>query len=276
MRVTVARHAGYCFGVRDAVDQAFASAGSHPRVYMLGHIVHNERVVHKLADAGVSVVHSLDDVGEDGPLLLRAHGTPVQIQAEIQRRGLNVIDMTCPLVHQIHEEVRMLEAEGRRIVIIGDHGHDEVVGIASCVRQPLVVANPAEVEQLPKLRKVGVVSQSTQTFENVQGILGRLLLKCIDLRFINTICFPTKQNQSEVVELARQHDVVVVVGSFTSANTKRLTEMAKQLNARAHQVESAADLRPEWFEGANSIGVTAGASTPDFLIDDVVQALERL
>ena len=272
----MARHAGYCFGVRDAVDAAFASAQKSSTVYMLGNIVHNEQVVDKLAEVGVKVVGSLDQVGADGPVLLRAHGTSIELQAEIQRRGLAVIDMTCPLVHQIHDEVRMLEAEGRRIIIIGDHGHDEVVGIASCVQSPLIVSAPDEVDELPKLRRVGVVSQSTQRLENVQAVLSRLLLKCVDLRFINTICFPTKQNQTEIVDLARDNDVVVIVGSLSSANTKRLTQVARGLNPRSYQVATAAEIRPEWFEAAQRVGVSAGASTPDFLIEEVVRAIEAL
>jgi 4-hydroxy-3-methylbut-2-enyl diphosphate reductase len=276
LQVTVARHAGYCFGVRDAVDAAFASAQKSSTVYMLGNIVHNEQVVDKLAEAGVKVVGSLDQVGADGPVLLRAHGTSIELQAEIQRRGLAVIDMTCPLVHQIHDEVRMLEAEGRRIIIIGDHGHDEVVGIASCVQNPLIVSAPDEVDELPKLRRVGVVSQSTQRLENVQAVLSRLLLKCVDLRFINTICFPTKQNQTEIVDLARDNDVVVIVGSLSSANTKRLTQVARGLNPRSYQVATAAEIRPEWFEAAQRVGVSAGASTPDFLIEEVVRTIEAL
>jgi len=170
----------------------------------------------------------------------------------------------------------MLEAEGRRIIIIGDHGHDEVVGIASRVQKPLIVSRPEEVDELPKLRRVGVVSQSTQSLENVQAVLARLLLKCVDLRFINTICFPTKQNQTEIVDLARDNDVVVIVGSFTSANTKRLTQIAQGLNPRSYQVETAAGLQSEWFEAAQRVGVSAGASTPDFLIEEVVRALEAL
>ncbi|HEX9639251.1 MAG TPA: 4-hydroxy-3-methylbut-2-enyl diphosphate reductase [Acidobacteriota bacterium] len=276
LKVTVARHAGYCFGVRDAVAAAFDSARQSSSVYMLGHIVHNEQVVDRLAHAGVKVVGSLDEVGADGPLLLRAHGTAVEVQEQIRSRGLQVIDMTCPLVHQIHDEVKLLAAEGRRIIIIGDHGHDEVVGIASQVEKALVVSSPAEADQLPKLRRIGVVSQSTQSLENVQAVLSRLLLKCVDLRFINTICFPTKQNQTEIIDLAQGNDVVVIVGSFTSANTKRLTQIAGGLNPRSHQVETAAGLQPEWFDGARSVGVSAGASTPDYLIEDVVRAIEAL
>lgn len=275
MNVTVARHAGYCFGVRDAVSIALDAAREYDGIYMLGDVVHNEEVVRKLDDVGAKVVKNLDDV-KDGPILFRAHGTPVEVWEEAKRRNIPIVDATCPLVTQIHHEVQELEAEGRQIIVIGDHGHDEVVGIASRVKASIVISKPEEVDALRKMRKVGVVSQSTQTIENVQAILSRLLLKAIDIRFINTICFPTKQNQSEVKDLAVSNDVIIVVGSFTSANTKRLEQIAQALNPRSYQVASRLDLKREWFEGAETVGVTAGASTPDHLIDGVVEAIRNL
>ncbi|MBI4552548.1 MAG: 4-hydroxy-3-methylbut-2-enyl diphosphate reductase [Candidatus Latescibacteria bacterium] len=275
MTVTVARHAGYCFGVRDAVTIALDAATQYDGVYMLGDVVHNEEVVRKLDDVGAQVVKNLDDV-QDRPILFRAHGTPVEIWEEAKRRNLRIIDATCPLVTQIHHEVEELESEGRQIIIIGDHGHDEVVGIASHVKAPIVVSKPDEVDGLRKMRKVGVVSQSTQTIENVQAILARLLMKGLDIRFINTICFPTKQNQSEVKDLAVANEVVIIVGSFTSANTKRLAQIAQSLNPRSYQVASHTDLRREWFDGVETVGVTAGASTPDHLIEGVVAALQGM
>lgn len=275
MHITVARHAGYCFGVRDAVTIALDAAKQYDGVYMLGHVVHNEEVVRNLDEVGAKVVRNLDDV-EEKPLLFRAHGTPIEVWEEAKRRNLQIIDATCPLVTQIHHEVEELEAEGRQIIIIGDHGHDEVVGITSHVKAPIVVSKPEEVDSLRKMRKVGVVSQSTQTTENVQAILAKLITKAIDIRFINTICFPTKQNQSEVRDLAITNEVVIIVGSFTSANTKRLSQIAQSLNPRSYQVASSHDLKPEWFEGVNTVGVTAGASTPDHLIDGVVQAIQAI
>ena len=275
MKITIARHAGYCFGVRDAVTIAIETAKQYDGVYMLGDIVHNEEVVRTLDEAGTKVVKGLDDV-QDGPILFRAHGTPVEVWDEAKRRNLQIIDATCPLVTQIHREVEELQAEDRQIIIIGDHGHDEVVGIASHATSPIILSKPEEVDALRKMRKAGVVSQSTQAIENVQAILSRLLMKVIDLRFINTICFPTKQNQSEVKDLAAQNEAIVVVGSFTSANTKRLTQIAQSINPRSYQVTSSADLRPEWFDDVSTVGVTAGASTPDHLIDGVVEALQHL
>lgn len=275
MRIELAKHAGYCFGVRDAVELALESARRFGTVYMLGDIVHNEVVVRRLAEAGVKVVNSLDEA-KDAPLLFRAHGTAVETWAAAGDRQLEILDGTCPLVSKIHAEARELAAEGRRVIIVGDHGHDEVVGIASQVSDAIVVNGPEEAEALPRMRRAGVVSQSTQMIENVIGVLGVLYRKVVDLRFINTICFPTRRNQEEIRELAQQHDAVVIVGSFTSANTKRLAHIGKSLNPRTYQVATADDLEPEWFAGVESVGVSAGASTPDELIHAVVDRIRRI
>ncbi|MBI4879494.1 MAG: 4-hydroxy-3-methylbut-2-enyl diphosphate reductase [Planctomycetes bacterium] len=275
MRIELAKHAGYCFGVREAVNLALESAEQHGAVHMLGDIVHNEVVVAQLAAAGVKVVRSLEEAA-GAPVLFRAHGTPADTWEAARAQSLEILDGTCPLVSKIHAEVRELAHEGRTIVIIGDHGHDEVVGIASQVEQPHVVSSPAEAEELPRMRRVGVVSQSTQMLENVAAILNVLCRKVVDLRFVNTICFPTRRNQEEIRELAERNDVVVIVGSFTSANTKRLASIGATINERTHQVATAADLRPEWFAEAESVGVSAGASTPDELIAAVVERIRVL
>ncbi len=275
MRIELAKHAGYCFGVRDAVELALDSARRHGTVYMLGDIVHNEVVVKKLAEAGVKVVKTLDEA-KGAQLLFRAHGTAVDVWRAAQEQGLEVLDGTCPLVSKIHSEVKELSAEGRTVVIVGDHGHDEVVGIASQVVDVHVVSGPDEAEALPRMRRAGLVSQSTQMIENVLAVLDVLARKCSDLRFINTICFPTKRNQEEIRELAANNDVVIIVGSFTSANTKRLTSIGASLNPRTYQVTGPQDLRTDWFAGAESVGVSAGASTPDEIIHAVVERIRKI
>lgn len=275
MRIELAKHAGYCFGVRDAVELALDSAKRYGTVYMLGDIVHNETVVKKLADAGVRVVKDLAEA-QGAPLLFRAHGTAVDVWKMATDQNLSVLDGTCPLVSKIHSEVRELASEGRKVVIVGDHGHDEVVGIASQVPDVVVVSGPEEAEALPRMRRCGVVSQSTQILDNVTAVLNVLYRKVVDLRFINTICFPTRLNQDEIRDLAANNDVVIIVGSFTSANTKRLTTIAASLNPRSHQVRSAPDLMPEWFEGASSVGVSAGASTPDETIHSVIARIREI
>ena len=276
MKILLAKNAGYCFGVRDAVNMAYDTAEKHGDVYMLGHIVHNENVVEDLDKAGAKVVDSLSEVPEGRPVLLRAHGTHVDVVEEAKNKKMNIVDATCPLVRDIHDEIKALENDGRKIIIIGDHGHDEVIGIASQVKNPTIVATPEEANQLRKTKRAGVVSQSTQTIENVQDIVNILMSKVVDLRFINTICFPTKRNQEQIKELSKQCDVMFIIGSFTSANSKRLTDLSNERNKRSFQVTCASDINEKWLEDRTTVGISAGASTPDNIIDEVLNRIKEI
>lgn len=276
MKITIAKDAGYCFGVRDAVNLAYETAKEHGEVYMLGDIVHNENVINDLDKAGAKVVNNINEVPKDKPILLRAHGTKKDIWNEANSRKMNVVDATCPLVHEIHNEVKKLAEDGRQIFVIGDHGHDEVIAIADQVPETIVIASKREAEKLKKYKKAGVVSQSTQTIENVQEIINILMQKVFDLHFVNTICYPTKRNQEQIKKLAVDSDVMLIIGSFTSANSKRLTLLSKLINKNTYQVTSVKDIKEKWFEDCNSVGISAGASTPDYLIEEVENKLSYL
>jgi|TARA_B100001105_G_scaffold114243_1_gene91533 4-hydroxy-3-methylbut-2-enyl diphosphate reductase len=276
MKIFLAKDAGYCFGVRDAVNLAYESAEKYGDVYMLGDIVHNENVIKDLNQAGAKVVSSLDEVPDGKPILFRAHGTSIETWSDADKNNMNIIDATCPLVKEIYEEVVKFAKEGRKIIIIGDHGHDEVVGISSQVDNTIIVSNTDEAMKLRKMKRVGVVTQSTQTIENVQAIINILMTKVFDLRFVNTICFPTKRNQNQIKELSKECDVMIVIGSFTSANSKRLTLLAQEINKKTFQVTCAEEIKPKWFDGANSVGLSAGASTPDSIINEVLKRLKSI
>ena len=276
MKIFLAKDAGYCFGVRDAVNLAYDTAKDHGEVYMLGTIVHNEKVVEDLSKAGTKVVDKLADVPKDKPILFRAHGTAPNVWGKAKNKNLNIIDATCPLVTEIHDEIKKLEAEGRRTIIIGDHGHDEVVGIAAQVKDPIILANVKEAKALRKMKKAGIVSQSTQMIENVQEIINVLMQKVFDLRFVNTICFPTRRNHEQIKELANQCEVMIVIGSFTSANSKRLTQLALERNKRSYQVTCADEIQTFWFKNCETVGISAGASTPDDIIRDVVEKIKEI
>ncbi|MDP6907490.1 MAG: 4-hydroxy-3-methylbut-2-enyl diphosphate reductase [Candidatus Marinimicrobia bacterium] len=277
MKIILAKSSGYCFGVRDAVNAAYDVSKEHGEVYMLGDIVHNESVVQDLEKEGVKVVESLKDIPEDKPVLFRAHGTSKEVWEEAEDKKMNIIDATCPLVHDIHREVKELHAEGRKIIIIGDHGHDEVIGIASQVDNAIIISSIEEAEKLRKTKKAGIVSQSTQAIENVQDIINILMTKVVDLRFINTICFPTKRNHQQIKELSIIADMIIIIGSFTSANSKRLTELSLERNKNTYQVTNAAEIDSSWFKNnINSIGISAGASTPDWIISSVIDKVKEL
>jgi 4-hydroxy-3-methylbut-2-enyl diphosphate reductase len=269
VKITVAKDAGYCFGVRDAVNMAYDSAEEFGNVYMLGDIVHNEQVVADLEKVGTKVVGSLNDVPKTSPILFRAHGTVNELWEEAKSKKMNIVDATCPLVHEIHHEVKKLAADGRKIIIIGDHGHDEVVAIANQVKGSIIISTPIEASNLKKMKKVGVVSQSTQMIENVQAIVNILMEKVFDLHFVNTICYPTKRNHEQIKLLAVENEVMIIIGSFTSANSKRLAELSIERNPNSYQVTCAEDLDKLWFKNKKSVGISAGASTPDYLIEEV-------
>ena len=274
MKIYLAKDAGYCFGVRDAVNLANDNLETDGEIYMLGTIVHNERVIKNLSEKGAKVVNSIDDVPEDKTLLFRAHGTVPELWEKASDKKIKLVDGTCPLVTEIHHEIKLLEKEGRKTIIIGDHGHDEVVAIAAQVTNPIVLSNIDEAKKLRKMKKAGVVTQSTQMIENVQEIINVLMQKVFDLRFINTICFPTRRNHEQIKELSINCDVMIVIGSFTSANSKRLTQLALERNKRSYQVTSAKDLDTSWFNKCESVGISAGASTPDETIHEVVEKIK--
>jgi len=277
MKIVLAKSSGYCFGVRDAVNAAYDVSKKHGEVYMLGDIVHNENVVKDLEKEGVKVVENLAEIPKDKPVLFRAHGTSKEVWKEAEDKKMNIIDATCPLVHDIHREVKELHAEGRKIIIIGDHGHDEVVGIASQVDNAIIISSIEEAEKLRKTKKAGIVSQSTQAIENVQDIINILMTKVVDLRFINTICFPTKRNHQQIKELSAITDMVIIIGSFTSANSKRLTELSLERNKNTYQVTNATEIDSSWFKNnINSVGISAGASTPDWIISSVIEKVKEL
>jgi len=276
LKITVAKDAGYCFGVRDAVNMAYDAADKYGEVYMLGSIVHNEEVVSDLEKAGAKVVSNLDEVPKESPILFRAHGTVDKLWNKAKNKKMNIVDATCPLVYEIHNEVKKLSKDGRQIIVIGDHGHDEVVAIGDQVKNAIIISSPEEAKKLRKMKRAGIVSQSTQDLQNVNEIIKILMSKVFDLHFINTICFPTKRNHEQIELIANSHDIMIIIGSFTSANSKRLTMLSQKLNNNSYQVTCKDDIKKSWFKNIKTVGISAGASTPDYLINEVKEKIKEL
>jgi len=276
LSITIAKDVGFCFGVKRAVDIAKKAAETYGKVAMLGDIVHNETVIRGLEEAGIVVYINIDDVPADMPVLFRSHGTPRSIRDRARERGLTIIDATCPLVEEIHKASQILEKEDRTVIIIGDPGHDEVGGVASQLVDPVIIADADGARDQKPLRKAGVVVQSTQSIDNVDEIVGILITKVHDLRIINTICAPTRNRQQQLMELARQNEVMIIVGSFTSANTRRLTSISGALNKKSYQVQGPDDIHIDWFKGVTSVGISAGASTPEEIVQEVAKKIRNL
>jgi 4-hydroxy-3-methylbut-2-enyl diphosphate reductase len=276
-KVEVARHAGFCFGVKRAirmVEGALAS-GTGP-VTSLGPVIHNPQVVCSLEERGLRRAANLAEIVE-GVVVVRSHGAPPHVHAELAQRGLAVVDATCPFVKKMHRQARRLFKMGYRVVIVGDRNHSE---ITSLTEDPtfacLVAAGPADLDGVKISGRVGLAAQTTQTQENFQAVADHLLPKVLELRIFNTICDSTATRQAEARELARRSEVMVVIGGRNSANTRRLAEICKETGTRTIWIETAAELSPELLGDAGSVGLTAGASTPQWIITDVIRHLQSL
>jgi 4-hydroxy-3-methylbut-2-enyl diphosphate reductase len=276
MEVRVARHAGVCYGVERALKLANEAADAGVPVRTLGPLIHNPQAVEELQSRGIEVVGSLDDADE-GILVIRTHGVDPAIIRDAKASGLEVLDATCPFVSSAQQAAAQLKADGYTVVIVGEADHPEVEGIvAHAGGDALVVEEVSDIpERLPS-RRVGIVVQTTQSLERLNQVVGALLPRVSELKVHNTICSATSHRQSAAGELAREVDVMVVVGGKNSGNTTRLAEICRSANPRVHHVETADELRPEWFSGARLVGVTAGASTPDEQMAGVVAAIEAM
>lgn len=276
MKTLRASHLGMCFGVRDAIALAVSESQRQP-LTILGELVHNETVLATLRARGIRFA-SQPAAAETGTVMVTAHGASDAAKARARDRGLHVLEATCPLVHVAHRAVQMLAREGFHPVIIGKRDHVEVRGLTEDLAECDIVLTEADVAALRERPRFGVASQTTQPIERVRQLVELLRARFpqSEVHFVDTVCQPTKQRQSAAEELARQCDVVVVIGGAHSNNTRELVATCARFCPRVHHVQCPDDLRPEWFAGAETVGLTAGTSTPDVTIDAVEQALWRI
>jgi len=277
MRVFLAKEVGFCFGVKRAINMTRQALAEHEDVSILGDVVHNRAVTSELEARGVKKVGDLETV-KGGTMVIRAHGLP---ESEIQAahdRGLNIVDATCPIVTQAQEAARELERRGCTVVIIGDKNHAEIKGVVGNLNNPAVVVD--SVEELheanldkQRLRKVGVIFQTTHSFELCSAIVSELIGMSKEVQVINTICRPVKNRQMDAVQLAQRVDAMVVVGSRSSANTIELKHLCQKYNPRTIHVENADELDLQAFEGLEEIGIASGLSTPPEIVEDVKRRL---
>ena len=276
MKILRAEHLGMCFGVRDAIALALEHAEQQP-LTILGDLVHNRTVMTELQSRGIRVAQQPADAATP-TVMVTAHGASDKAKASARALGLNVLEATCPLVHVAHRALAKLVREGFHPVVIGKRGHVEVRGLTEDYPEFDIVVNEDDVAQLRERPRFGIVSQTTQPIERV-----RHLALCIrqrfpdsDVRFVDTVCQPTKQRQNAAIELAQRCDVVVVIGGAESNNTRELVATCSHHCSRVHHVQTAAELCEEWFFTAGTVGITAGTSTPDVLIDGVESWLNEI
>lgn len=278
MKINLAKSAGFCFGVKRAVNIAVRLTGEGRPVYMLGDIVHNEDVVRKLARRGIRRVKNLSR-RKKGVLLIAAHGTAADLSGKAKQCGYEIADATCPMVKEIHRIAVKMDGQGYRIIIIGDKNHAEVIGISGQIKnKSIIIENIREInsQELGGIKKAAVVVQSTQDTQKVSKIRAALEKKIDDLRFFDTICSPTKIKQKEIRSLPRENDAVIVIGSKKSANTKRLYQIAKSINKNTHWINNKDEIKRQWFKDAQTVGITAGASAPFESISAIIQHIKSI
>ncbi len=275
MKIIRATHLGMCFGVRDAVALALAEAEAAP-LTILGDLVHNPSVVNRLRARGIAVASDLRDV-RTHTVMVTAHGASRRALASTRALGLNVVEATCPLVHVAHRAVAALVRDGYHIVIVGQRDHVEVRGLTGDLDAFDVILDDADVAALEEHPRIGVAAQTTQSIERVRRLVAliRRRFPSADIRYIDTVCKPTKDRQDAAIEMARACDIVIVVGGAASNNTRELANTCRLYCSRVHHVQGDSELRADWFRQRDVVGITAGTSTPDDVIDRVEEAVRQ-
>ena len=278
MKINITKSAGFCFGVKRALNIASKTAQTYVNIEMLGDIVHNENVVREIEKTGIKKIKKLKK-GKNKTLLIRAHGAPLNILKKAKASGYKIIDATCPMVKEIHKIARESEKKGYTIIVIGDEKHDEVRGITGQLnKKSIVIDKPINIpiKRIQSIKKAAVVVQSTQNIEKVLKIVGTLKKHIEDLMFFNTICRPTKIKQQEAKILPLKNEIMIIIGSKTSANTKRLYEISKSLNKKSYWIQSKQEIKPEWFKKIKCVGITSGASTPDKTTKEIIKFIKNI
>ena len=276
MEFKVARSAGFCWGVKRAVNMAVETLKGSSRTFCLGELIHNRREIERLKKLGMEFIESMEELRSGDTVIIRSHGVSPKVVKELKERGTRIVDATCPFVKDVHEKATKLQKEGYPVLILGNPNHPEVKGIAGHVEKPLIINSLEGIRELPKMAKLGVVCQTTLNINFFKEAISLLSSKVKELKVYNTICSATSIRQKEARELAGQVDVMLIIGGKNSSNTTKLYQISKSVNPKSYHIESKEEIEPKWFLGATSVGITAGASTPKWVIDEVVEHLDRL
>lgn len=269
--VIVAKSAGFCFGVQRAVDTVYNQCGGK-NVFTYGPIIHNEEVVKDLENKGVHVINSADEINDDSTVIIRSHGVSKDVYDSLHEKNVNIVDATCPFVLKIHKIVKEESANGSQIVIIGNENHPEVEGIMGWSLSDTYVIDTSEKAQnlvLDSQRRVCIVSQTTFNYNKFQELVEIINKKGYDIIVLNTICNATEERQTEAAKIARDVDAMIVIGGRNSSNTQKLFEICKNECNNTYYIQTVKDLDITCFESIDSVGITAGASTPNKIIEEV-------
>jgi len=274
MKVIVAEKCGFCPGVKNAISMAEKILAEENEVYSLGSIIHNKDVVERLAKKGLKTVETVEEI-PSGTVLIRSHGARPEQIIKIRQKGFKIVDATCVLVKRVQQIAKELERDGYEVVVIGDKDHPEVQAVVGCVKDVVVIADEADLHKLPENGKLGVVCQTTQSPEHFGRVLGDMAKQSFgELKVINTLCKEAIKRQESAVELCKQVDIMFVLGGLESANTRKLAELCKKYNSQTFHLQNWKELDKSKVFGKNTAGVTAGASTPDWIITEFLRNLE--
>lgn len=277
MEIEKASEMGFCFGVKRAIDMVEKAARERGPIQTLGALVHNRQVVDGLASRGIGIASNLDEV--DGRIIaIASHGVEPEILEDARARGYEIVDATCPFVRKVQVAARKLSKAGLWVLVFGDAAHPEVQGVLGFAGDKASAS--LEVPNLGDLpKRLGIVCQTTQNQELFTEFLGKVvsqgLSRFSEIHVVNTICDATRRHQVAALDLTKRVDLMLVIGGYDSANTKRLAKICSDTNVPTFHIEGAAEIAPDWLRGYNRIGITAGASTPDEVIDEVVSALKE-
>ena len=277
MKLLVAKSAGFCFGVKRAMDIALEASRKYPkRLHTLGPLIHNPQAVEYLENLGVKAKERIEDL-PGGTVIFRSHGVSLQDLKKARKRSLRIIDATCPMVKRAQRFAKFLHNHGYALMIVGDADHPEVEAIRSYIEEDVHVVSSAEsARRLGPWEKLGVIAQTTQSSSLFREVVASVLEKSKEVRVFNTVCQATTLRQREAIDIARKVDCMVVVGGYNSGNTQRLASICKEVQPRTYHIEKAGDLRPRRLAGCGRIGLTAGASTPHWIIAQVEAKLQSL
>jgi (E)-4-hydroxy-3-methyl-but-2-enyl pyrophosphate reductase len=277
MQIVVADHAGFCFGVQRSLEMAESALGERDELVCVGPLIHNRQVVSDLEARGLRVVPSMQDVHSGSAAMIRAHGTGPAAYRDAERRNITLIDATCPFVQRAQKAAASLADEGYQVLVVGEREHPEAQGIVEHTGgHARVVEEPAEIQGLDLERRVGIVAQTTQSSAKFARVVAEVAKRARDVKIANTICDATSQRQEAALGVARQVDLMLVVGGRHSANTTRLAEICAASGTRTEHIESPDEIDVQWLNGVGRVGVTGGASTPVSAIGDTVARVEEL
>ena len=280
MEVKIAKNAGFCFGVKRAMNMAWDELENKNdnKVYSLGPLIHNKQAVDRYKEKGLIEMDSLDKIPSDSKLIIRSHGVPKNVYVQSESKNMDIVDTTCPYVKKIHDIVKEFFNNGYKIIIVGNANHPEIVGINGwCNNEAFVINSEEEVDNISfnNNDKYCVVSQTTANLEHFDKIVEKINSKTNNLTVKNTICFATKQRQLSAIDLAKEVDCMVVIGGKHSSNTQKLVNICKDI-VTTFSIETKEELQKDMFEGFKVGGGTAGASTPDWIIDEVIEYLKQI